>query len=148
MARLYETEDLEATVFSEEGNLEDFDFDKISDEKFQTGMEEFPALELTLELTDGRTLEYEVFGVFICGEKEYVALHPKTDTEGIIHLMELTAGEDDEIKLLPIEDDAEMEAATAAFYEHFEQDHLEMTEEIKFDVEDEVIEGEENYDRD
>lgn len=143
MGRLYETDDLEALIFSGE---EDYvAYEELSDEELQVSAEDLPALEFTLELSDGRILEYEVFGVFICGEKEYVALHPKTDTEGEIHLMELTGDENDDIRLLPVEED-EMDAVTAAFYEYFESDQLDIMEEIE--IEDEESEGEEDYDRD
>ena len=115
MKKFFDTSELEFEVFSDTDNLRD-----MTDEEFREadGIEEndFPALELELTLSDGSILVYEAVGVFVLGEKEYMALHPKNDTEGIIHIMELTQGEDDEIKLLPVEDDKEFEMATEAFY--------------------------------
>ena len=132
MKYLYGTTDLEAELFSEnimtEEEFQEENYD-ISEEAAETmlledlspeSLDDFSALELTLELADGRSLEYETFGVFVHENKEYVALHPKTDMEGTIHLMELTSSENDEIELLPIEDDEEYEAVAAAFYQVFE----------------------------
>lgn len=133
MARLYETAELEAKLFEDSAKLENF-----SDEEYIESIEDFPALELTLELADGRTLEYELAGVFVHDGKEYATLHPKTDTDGIIHLMELTQGEDDEIKLLPIADE-DWDAVSKSFYKYMNDEPYENIE---------TIEGEWNYDRD
>lgn len=117
MKHLFDTDQLEAAIFSaEEAEASikpEIEEPEVLDE---ANPEDLPALELTLELADGRSLTYEVIGVFVHEEKEYAALHPKTDTEGEIHLMQLLPGENDEIRLLPIEDDEELNAAADAFY--------------------------------
>ena len=143
MKHLFGTEDLEAEVFADQ-NYDIDDTDRAEEdvmsvlERIAEGdMDAFPSLELTLELEDGRSLVYETFGVFVHGDKEYVALHPKTDDEGMIHLMELVAGENDEINLLPIPED-EWDAVAETFHVYFDENDDE------FDEED----GEEDYDRD
>ena len=128
MKRLFETADLEAELFEMDGNPEgnmeylEIDLGNIpEDAESMMGnysmedLEEFPALELTLELADGRTLEYELAAVFVHKEKEYVGLHPKTDTEGLIHIMHLMQGEDDAIVLNQIEDEEELNEAFNVF---------------------------------
>ena len=129
MKQLFGTADLEAEIFqSADGtkeNIQEVEYDLdgmlVSDiEDFQNLSEEdtedFPALELTLELTDGRILEYEVAAVFVHEDKEYVGLHPKSDTEGLIHIMQLLQGEDDEIELLPIKEEEELIAVYDTFF--------------------------------
>lgn len=129
MKRLFGTADLEAELFAEEGSqaeeyaageyeISDAEAEGMAmlDGLSEEDMADFPALELSLELTDGRILEYEAIGVFVHGEKEYMALHPKSDTEGTVHLMQLLPGENDEIRLLPVEDDQEFAEASEAFY--------------------------------
>ena len=104
MSRLFETSDLEAAVFSQTEMIEtEPDTD-------------FPALELELTLEDGQILLYETVGMFLVGEKEYVALHPKNDEENMIHIMKLNQGTDDEIQLSQITDEHEFEEAAAMFY--------------------------------
>lgn len=123
--KLYETAELEAELFDGSAELENF-----SEEEYIENLEDIPSLELTLELADGRTLIYELAGVFIHEEKEYAALHPKTDTEGIIHLMELAQGEDDELRLLPIADD-EWDAVSNSFYKYMSDDPYENMEHLE-----------------
>lgn len=117
MKQLFGMEDLEAEIFdAKEAALdmseEELDMSEEELEVSEADLEEFPALELELELMDGRSLTYEVVGVFVYEEKEYAALHLKTDTEGTVHVMQLLPGENDEIRLLPIEDDEEFEAVS------------------------------------
>lgn len=71
----------------------------------ESEQEELPALELSLELEDGTQLAYEVAGVFVCQEQEYIVLSPKSDTEGELSIMKLAQGENDEIRLLPVEEE-------------------------------------------
>ncbi len=73
--KLYETAELEAELFDGSAELENF-----SEEEYIENLEDIPSLELTLELADGRTLIYELAGVFIHEEKEYAALHPKSES--------------------------------------------------------------------
>ena len=106
MKKLYDTSELEAAVFSP---------DQTADYEIEVEPV-FPALELELTLEDGQILIYEAVGVFLAGEKEYIALHPKNDEENTIHIMKLNQGEDDEIQVSPITDEREFEDATAMFY--------------------------------
>lgn len=136
MKRLFETAELEAELFGREidpdetsdGSEIDLEnlteeaaafLENVSDEE----MEGFPALELTLELTDGRKLEYELVAVFLHNETEYVGLHPKSDTQGLIHIMQMSQGENDELVLNQIEDDEELQAVYDTFYNLFEKDN-------------------------
>ena len=128
MAKLYETAELEAELFEDTVETMDFAENNMED------LGELPALELTLELTDGRILEYELGGVFVHEEKEYAALHPKTDTEGIFHVMELAQGEDDEIQLLPVPDE-EWDAVSESFYKFLSDEPYEYTENPEVDEE-------------
>jgi len=136
MKRLYGTADLEAELFEDgsvlaEGSEErEYDLTEVTEENLavleklsEEDMNDFPALELSLELTDGRILEYEVASVFVHGEKEYIGLHPKSDTEGLIHIMQLTQGEDDDIELLPIKEEEEIQAVYDAFFRLYADDY-------------------------
>ena len=135
MKKLFETADLEAEIFSGEEKPEElvqereYDLEQEAEDGFaglenlsEDAMEGFPALELTLELTDGRVLEYEVAAVFVHEGKEYIGLHPKSDTEGLIHVMQLIQGENDEIELLPIKEEKELNAVYETFFELYAED--------------------------
>lgn len=120
MERFYETEDLEKEIFGieEPENAEPEDPELEALRKLLENEEdtEFPVLELGLELEDGQTLVCEAVGVFAEGERQYIALHPKGDEKGTIHVMRLEEGPEDDAKLLPIEDEDELNAAAGAFY--------------------------------
>ena len=116
MAQLFGVEDLEAAVFDEQDQAL-----SVLERMSAGDMDAFPALELTLDLEDGRSLVYETFGVFVHGEKEYVVLCPTGEEQGEIHLMELTAGENDEINLLPIPDE-DWDAVAETCYAYFGDD--------------------------
>lgn len=125
MRKLFDTADLEAELFAEDyanpADPADTEFDLSFEEAAdldigitEDSIEDFPALEFTLTLADGRTLDYEAVGIFIHEDKEYMALHPKTDTEGTVHLMEMTQGVDDELQLMPVPDE-EFDAVAETF---------------------------------
>lgn len=134
MAGIYRTDDLEQMVFSgEDGESAGIGTDEEQeDEALRTFLKEelaagvpesFPTLELELTLEDGRTLLCEAAGIFLANEeKQYMALHPKEDTEGLIHILEMAEGEDDALLLLPIEDEGEREEAEQTFYRLFVED--------------------------
>ena len=135
MKRLFETADLEAELFEEyDGSVEEkqpqeYELTEFSEDSLaglemlsEEELDGFPALELTLELTDGRVLEYELASVFVHEEKEYVSLHPKTDTDGAFHIMRLIQGEDDEITLHQIEDEEELKAVYEVFFRLYADD--------------------------
>ena len=136
MKHLYGMADLEAQVFEAENEAQNSDQeiefilgDGTSEEYAELtdfidqGAGDFPALELSLELSDGRILEYEVASVFVHGEKEYIGLHPKTDTEGLIHIMQLMQGVDDEIELLPIKDEEELRSVYDTFFKLYADEY-------------------------
>lgn len=126
MRKLFDTADLEAELFEGEQTetLEtevDITYEEAEDLEVgfsEEDIDDFPALEFSLTLADGRILDYEAVGIFIHEEKEYMVLHPKTDTDGIVHLMELIQGEDDEIQLLPVKDE-DFEAVSETFHRVF-----------------------------
>lgn len=102
MGRFLDVSELEAEVFSEE---------TASDESME---------ELELELKDGETMICEIVSVFACEDREYMVLHPKEDEEGIVYLMHMAEGENDELKLSPIEDEEELQKISEAFQEIYE----------------------------
>ena len=119
MERFYETEDLESAIFGpgEISGPDAMDAPDAAEAPEDLAEEaDLPSLELELTLEDGRRLACQAVGVFLAGEKQYIALRPKEDTEGLIHILELAQGEDDQAKLLPVEDDRELEEAARAFY--------------------------------
>jgi len=120
----------DGSVLAEGSEEREYDLTEVTEENLavleklsEEDMNDFPALELSLELTDGRILEYEVASVFVHGEKEYIGLHPKSDTEGLIHIMQLTQGEDDDIELLPIKEEEEIQAVYDAFFRLYADDY-------------------------
>lgn len=153
MKHLLGTADLEAEIFEAENEAEEKkqeieyilgdgtaeDYAEI-EHLLAEDAADFPALELSLELTDGRILEYEVASVFVHGEKEYIGLHPKSDADGLIHIMQLTQGEDDEIELLPIKDEEELQAVYDAFFKLYADDY-EAEDSVEMDNEQEAPDG-------
>ncbi len=80
--------------------------------------DDFEPMIVTLELSDGSTKKYEAMGVFLAGDRQYMALHPADGpAEGDIPvlLLRYDQGEDDELLLSQIEEDDEFEAAERAF---------------------------------
>lgn len=73
--------------------------------------------KILLEFDDGEEIEVDVLGTFEANGREYVAVAPD-DESGDVFLFryEQTAeSEDNEFGLVDITDDAEFEAASAAF---------------------------------
>ena len=69
---------------------------------------------MIVTLQNGTQTEYTVAGVFLEGEKEYIALETQ---EGHIHIMELLEGEeDDEVRLLPVEEKEERAIEAFCYY--------------------------------
>lgn len=71
---------------------------------------------MTVTLEDGTEMECRVEGVFLEGEKEYIALETG---QGEIQIMELGQGDEDEIQLLPVADEEEQERVVQAFIRLF-----------------------------
>lgn len=130
MKTFFDTEFLESQVFGEgeaeyeeENRITDGDrSDPDAEEEEIEEAEEIP-VELTLNLEDGRTLCCRVSGVFMEQEKEYIALEADgNEDEGMIFLMGLSQGEEDELRLRPLEDEEEREAAFSAFFRMVEEE--------------------------
>lgn len=119
MGRFYDISELEAAVFSDEESEKLTEENNIDLEREETLLEE-ELEELELELKDGQTMICEIIEVFIHEDQEYMVLHPKEDTEGIVYLMRMGAGENDELKLYPIENEEELLSVTKRFREIFE----------------------------
>ncbi len=117
MSRFYDTETLESRIFGEDGGLEELlDPEPEGMEAIEVPEEPHPVMiDVTLE--DGRQERYTTVGVFLEGEKEYIALETEA---GDIYIMELAGGENDRIRLLPIEEEEEQERAVEAFRYYFE----------------------------
>lgn len=98
MGQFYDISELEADIFPEE------QLDR-----------------LELELKDGQVMTCEVVDVFAYEEHEYMVLHPIEDTEGVVHLMRMGAGEDDALQLYSIEDEQELQTAIEIFKELYEE---------------------------
>lgn len=116
----YDTEALEEEIFGssrDEGAAEEWD-----EEEEETL--EFPDTPVTVAVTleNGMQTEYTVAGVFLEGEKEYIALETQ---EGDIHIMELSEGEGDEVRFLTIEEKEEQERVIEAFRYYFERPEME-----------------------
>lgn len=113
----YDTETLEEQVFGN-GWGEEKDEDESEEENEVTEFLDTEApVKMTVTLENGMQVEYTVAGVFLEGEKEYIALETQ---EGDIHIMELLEGEEDEVRLLPIEEKEEQERAIEAFQYYYE----------------------------
>ena len=74
---------------------------------------------LTLSLDDGTEMECEVIGIVEANGNDYIALLPmdadEESEEGNVYLFRYSEDENGEVDLQSIEDDAEFEAASAAF---------------------------------
>lgn len=121
MAGMYSTEDLEWQVFSDGlETKEDFPASEfLEDFPALENLEDFPVMEFTLALEDGRELTCEAVGIFGNDAAQYIALHPKEDQEGLIHILKMVQGDEDELLLLPVEDDKERMEAESEFYRMF-----------------------------
>lgn len=107
-------------------------YDGLTDENLESqikNLEEADPIVMTLTLEDGSQMECGVAGVFLEGEKEYIALETP---EGKIHIMELGREDDDGITLIPVEDEEEQERVIETFIQLF-------TEEIETEMEENKI---------
>lgn len=85
--------------------------------QFPMDDESYVAVELTLD--DGSTLECAVLTVYKADDKDYIALLPMAEAEGVeddeVFLYRYSEAEDGAPVLDDIEDDAEYDAAADAF---------------------------------
>lgn len=114
----YDTEALEEEIFGsgrEEGEAGESDDEEMEASRLP---DTDAPVTMIVTLQNGTQTEYTVAGVFLEGEKEYIALETQ---EGDIHIMELLEGEeDDEVRLLPVEEKEEQERAIEAFRYYFD----------------------------
>ena len=95
----------------------------MSDQEFRTDFEDEEPVILNIILEDGEELPSEVIGIFEVEGKEYIALLPQDDDRVLLYIYN-ELGEDD-VDLQNIEDDAEFEKVTAAFWEIFGDEDFE-----------------------
>ena len=95
----------------------------MSDQEFRTDFEDEEPVILNIILEDGEELPSEVIGIFEVEGKEYIALLPQDDDRVLLYIYN-ELGEDD-VDLQNIEDDAEFETVTAAFWEIFGDEDFE-----------------------
>lgn len=128
----YDIETLENQVFEkleEDTRLEEEHdnkiYDSLTEEDLESeikNLEEAGPIVMTLTLEDGSQMECGVAGVFLEGEKEYIALETP---EGKIHIMELGREDDDGITLIPVEDEEEQERVIETFIQLFTEEEIE-----------------------
>ncbi|MCD8082305.1 MAG: DUF1292 domain-containing protein [Clostridiales bacterium] len=124
MEHFYRTEYLESSLFDEEELAlaesledEDADADGLSPDEIpdQEEFERLPALELTLDFEDGTQRTFRLAAVFLANEQEYAALMPVEDEkEEEVLLMRMFPGENDELRLAPVEE-SEWDTVRQAF---------------------------------
>lgn len=118
----HDIETLESEIFGEDQEAEAPESPDVEGEP-SFGEDETPWREeisdpvmMTVTLEDGTEMECRVEGVFLEGEKEYIALETG---QGEIQIMELGQGDEDEIQLLPVADEEEQERVVQAFIRLF-----------------------------
>lgn len=109
-----------------ENNNHDHEHDH--DHGCKCGCNEHDTVKLTLE--DDSEIECEVIGTFDLNEKNYIALLPVDDEDVLIYNFEDLDGE---LQLNTIEDEAEFEEVSAAFFELFDDEE---DEDEEYDEED------------
>ena len=70
---------------------------------------------MDIDFPDGRTVEYELLGMFGIGESRYLALYPVEQQGGEVNLFPLEEGEDGEMKFREFFDDEEYQVASRFF---------------------------------
>lgn len=123
MGRFLDISELEAAVFSGETIEEAIEEPEADEPETEEMISEEPPEELELELEDGQTMLCEIVTVFVHEDREYMVLHPKEDTDGIVYLMRMSAGEQDELKLSQIEDEKELQAVSEVFWEIYKNEN-------------------------
>lgn len=104
---------------TEEAGEELWDGEEAGNESWNAEEDEGIPVDLTLSLADGSSLTCRVSGVFMEQDEEYIALETE---DGMIYLMGLSQGEEDELKLRLLEDEQEKETAMAAFFRMLEEE--------------------------
>jgi len=107
------------------------DHDHNHDYDCECGCHEHDTVKLTLE--DDSEIECEVIGTFDLNEKNYIALLPVDDEDVLIYNFEDLDGE---LQLNTIEDEAEFEEVSAAFFELFDGVEEDEDEDEEYDEED------------
>ena len=99
----------------------------MSDQEFKTDFEDEEPVILNIVLEDGEELPCEVIGIFEVEGKEYIALLPEDDDRVLLYIYNEIG--DDDVDLQNIEDDAEFETVTEAFWEIFGDEDFEAVDE-------------------
>ena len=79
------------------------------------GQPEGEPIFLDIEFPDGRTVEYELLGMFGIGESRYLALYPVEQSGGEVNLFPIEEGIDGEIEFREFFDDEEYQVASDFF---------------------------------
>lgn len=116
----FDISELEAAVFPDEAPVGMDENEEVPETDMEEMISEEPLEELELELNDGQVLVCEILDVFAHDDREYMVLHPKEDTEGVVHLMRIGEGEGGVLKLSPIEDEEELQRAAEIFQKNYE----------------------------
>ena len=99
----------------------------MSDKEFKNDFEDEEPVILNIVLEDGEELPSEVIGIFEVEGKEYIALLPEGDDRVLLYIYEEV--NEDDVDLQNIEDDAEFEKVTEAFWEIFGDEDFEAFDE-------------------
>lgn len=68
-----------------------------------------------IDFPDGRSVEYELLGIFGIGESRYLALYPTEQSGGEVNLFPIEEGENGEIEFREFFDDEEYQVASDFF---------------------------------
>ena len=117
MKSFYSLDMLESQVFGDEpGDGQDMrpeeEMEFEISEELSEELKDTEPIFLTVTMDGGIEAECRVAGVFLEGEREYIALELP---DGGIEIMRLEPGEDDGIQMIPVEEEEEQERAIEQF---------------------------------
>lgn len=119
MRTFYDLDLLENQVFGADPEEGDPPWEQVEEWETPKDLEGGRTVTLTLTVDEQTQMECRVIGVFLEGDKEYIALElPQSQ----VQLMGLEPGEDDGIELVSIQEEEEQERVTERFMELFVRD--------------------------
>ncbi len=119
MRTFYDLDLLENQVFGADPEEGDPPWEQVEEWETPKDLEGGRTVTLTLTVDEQTQMECRVIGVFLEGDKEYIALElPQSQ----VQLMGLEPGEDDGIELVSIQEEEEQERVTERFMELFARD--------------------------
>ncbi len=119
MRTFYDLDLLENPVFGADPEEGDPPWEQVEEWETPKDLEGGRTVTLTLTVDEQTQMECRVIGVFLEGDKEYIALElPQSQ----VQLMGLEPGEDDGIELVSIQEEEEQERVTERFMELFARD--------------------------